>query len=83
MNFGEAIKAVKAGKKIQRAGWNGKNQYVELATCISYKNPEGKIINAEHEAIGNAAIAFAGTSGVQLGWLASQSDMLANDWREV
>lgn len=28
----------------------------------------------------NRAIAFIGTSGVQMGWLASQADMLANDW---
>lgn len=81
MNFGDAIKLLKEGKKLQREGWNGKNQYIELATNISYKNTEGKIINAEHDAIGNKAIAFVGTSGVQLGWLASQSDMLAEDWK--
>ena len=81
MNFGDAIKAVKEGKKIQRAGWNGKNQYVELATCISYRNAAGEIVNVNHDAIGNHALAFVGTSGVQLGWLASQADMLAEDWR--
>lgn len=81
MDFGEAIKKVKEGKQVQREGWNGKNQYIELATNISYKNAEGKIINAEHEAIGNKAVAFVGTSGVQLGWLASQADMLAEDWK--
>lgn len=32
---------------------------------------------------GNKAIAFVGTSGVQLGWLASQADMLAEDWKIV
>ena len=37
-------------------------------------------MNCEDEAIGNRAIAFIGTSGVQMGWLASQADMLANDW---
>lgn len=83
MDFGKAIQLVKEGKKVQREGWNGKNQYIELATSISYTNTEGKIINAEHNAIGNSAIAFVGTSGVQLGWLASQADMLANDWKEV
>lgn len=83
MDFGKAIQLVKEGKKVQREGWNGKNQYIELATCISYTNAEGKIVNVEHNAIGNSAIAFVGTSGVQLGWLASQSDMLANDWKEV
>lgn len=83
MDFGEAIKLLKQGKKVQREGWNGKNQYIELATCISYMNADEKIINAEHEAIGNKAIAFVGTTGVQLGWLASQADMLAEDWRIV
>ena len=83
MNFGEAIIAVQKGNKIKRNGWNGKNQYVELATCISYKNTKGEIVNCNHDAIGNKALAFVGTSGVQIGWLASQSDMLANDWEIV
>lgn len=83
MNFGEAIIAVKNGNKIQRNGWNGKNQYVEIATCISYKNTKGEIVNCNHDAIGNKALAFVGTSGVQIGWLASQSDMLATDWEIV
>ena len=81
MDFGEAIKKVKAGYKIQREGWNGKEQYVELASSISYVNAQGKIVNVEHAAIGNNALAFVGTSGVQLGWLASQADMLAEDWK--
>ena len=83
MTFGEAINLAKKGARIARAGWNGKNQYVEIATCISYKNAKGEIVNAEHDAIGNQAFAFVGTSGVQMGWLASQSDMLATDWRVV
>lgn len=80
MDFGTAIQELKRGNKVKREGWNGKNQYIELAMCISYTNANGRIINAEHDAIGNCAIAFVGTSGVQLGWLASQADMLANDW---
>lgn len=83
MSFGLAIEAAKMGMKIARKGWNGKNQYVELATCISYKNDNGDIVNVEHRNIGNKALAFVGTSGVQMGWLASQADMLADDWRIV
>ena len=83
MNFGLAIEAMKKGKKCRRAGWNGKNQHIELASAISYTSPEGVIVNAEHDAIGNKAIAFCGTSGIQIGWLASQSDMLADDWEIV
>lgn len=82
-SFGDAINYVKRGFKMQRKGWNGKNQYIQLATNISYKSSSGDIINCEHEAIGNKAIAFVGTSGVQMGWLASQADMLAEDWRFV
>lgn len=84
LSFGDAINMAKRyGKKIARAGWNGKGQYVELATCISYKDAAGKTVNAEHDAIGNKAFAFVGTSGVQMGWLASQADMLATDWEVV
>lgn len=83
MSFGLAIEAAKKGKKIARAGWNGKNQYVELAYGISYMNNNGEAVNVNHEAIGNKALAFVGTSGVQMGWLASQADMLADDWKIV
>ena len=83
MNFGHAIELMKQGYRVQRKGWNGKNQYIELAMNISYINADGRLENCEHEAIGNKAIAFVGTSGVQMGWLASQADMLAEDWMVV
>ena len=83
MTFGSAIDLAKDGKRIRRRGWNGKNQYVELATRISYVNAAGELINIDHHDIGNQAFAFVGTSGVQLGWLASQADMLATDWEIV
>lgn len=56
---------------------------VEVASAISYTSPGGETVNANHEAIGNHAFAFVGTSGVQMGWLASQADMLADDWTIV
>ena len=70
---------MKRGLKVTRKGWNGKNQYIQLAKGISYTFGD-EIVNCEHNAIGNMAIAFVGTSGVQMGWLASQADMLADDW---
>jgi len=79
-HFGEAIKYLKRGLKVARSGWNGKNQYVELATNITYVNADSGITNVMHNNIGSKALAFVGTSGVQLGWLASQADMLADDW---
>jgi hypothetical protein len=84
LGFDEILAVVKkTGQRAQRAGWNGKGQYVELATCISYKNLKGEIINPEHADIGNKAFAFVGTSGVQLGWVASQADLLAEDWQII
>lgn len=79
-SFSDAIRYLKRGLKVTRKGWNGKKQYIQLATGISYTTAIGEIVNCEHEAIGNKAIAFVGTSGVQMGWLASQADMLAEDW---
>ena len=72
--------AVKKGAKISRLGWNGKEQWVELGKCFSYANTKGELINATHEDIMDRALVFVGTRGVQVGWLASQADMLAEDW---
>lgn len=83
VRFGEALRLLKQGKKARRRGWNGKEQYIELAQNISYQNMGGEVVNCNHENIGNKAIAFVGTSGVQMGWLASQADMLADDWEIV
>ena len=81
MTIGEAIEAVKKGKKVSRKCWNGKGQYIELATNVSYVSAStGEIVNVDHKSMGNCAIAFVGTSGVQLGWLASQADLLSEDW---
>ena len=80
MDFGKALELLKKGHKVARKGWNGKKQYIQLATGISYVSADGELVNCEHDDIGNKAIAFVGTSGVQMGWLASQADMLAKDW---
>ena len=83
MNFSEALNAVKNGKKAKRSGWNGKDQFIELATNVSFVRPNGEVVNVNHIDMGNKAIAFHGTSGIQLGWLASQSDILSEDWEVI
>ena len=84
MNFGLAIEAAKIGKKIARAGWNGKDQYVELGHDFSYMAPgEIPVRPVQHLDIGSQALVFVGTRGRQVGWLASQADMLADDWMIV
>lgn len=92
LTFGLAIEAAKLGRKIARAGWNGKGMWV----CMGQGHPA-----LAADAFWNAhtrehAIKMGGTAKVQpymimktaqeeiqMGWLASQSDMLAEDWQIV
>ena len=84
MNFGEALEAIKSGKKAKRKGWNGKEQYVVLAYMQECITSSGAAISEpEHTNIGSKFLMFVGTSGYQCGWLASQADMLADDWEVV
>lgn len=81
MTFGEALEEVKHGKTVFRKGWNGKGQFITLAymqDCILSNGTA--IMDPEHTEIGSKFIMFVGTSGYQCGWLASQADMLAEDW---
>lgn len=80
MNFGLALEAAKMGKKIARKGWNGKGQYVEIGTDFAYRTLDDNGVLVAHEDIGTNALVFVGTRGRQVGWLASQADMLADDW---
>lgn len=95
MDFGKAIEALKAGKKITRAGWNGKGMYLWLKQGITITadmchDPTLKELATENggEIVGLPTIcAFTrdscGYKAVQTGWLASQSDILLDDWEVV
>lgn len=81
MNFGFALSQIKKGKKAAREGWNGKGQYITIGHNVSYFDISSQtIVNPEHDTMGNKVIVFHGSSGEQVGWLASQSDMLSEDW---
>ena len=82
MTFGMAIEALKRGKKVARRGWNGKGQFITVGSQFTYVDCNGKQ-NAEHQTSGTSALIFHGTIGVQVGWLASQSDILSEDWEVV
>ena len=80
MSFSEALYAArKYGAKISRKGWNGKGQFVTVATQVEYDDPNGHG-KVDHKTSHSAALVFHGTFGDQVGWLASQSDMLSDDW---
>lgn len=88
MNFGQAIEALKAGKKVARSGWNGKGMFLVLDPGSTVNElREG---SAYHKAGLTGAITInphidmkTATGEMQPGWLASQTDMLADDWSEV
>lgn len=81
MKIGEALKHLEAGATISRRGWNGKSQYVTLAHMDSCTLPDGTAISdPSHVNIGSNFLLFVGNSGYQCGWLASQADLLADDW---
>lgn len=81
MKFGEALDNLQYGHKAGRKGWNGKGQYVVLAFMEKCSLADSTIITSpRHDNIGDRFLMFVGTSGYQCGWLASQADMLADDW---
>ena len=79
MTFGDALEALKIGKKVARTGWNSKGMYLYLA--------DGKLLTEE---IGDGSYPCTDTVVMKpadnkycIGWLASQTDMLAEDWHIV
>ena len=78
MNFGEALDNLKRGLKVARKGWNGKSMWIAMeepeeddSMTLPYlyiEYPEGHPAHPE---------------GCRVPWLASQTDILAEDWSEV
>lgn len=90
--FGEALESLKAGKRVSRKGWNGKDMFLWLkeATIVKEewcKDPELKRLvrdnGGELPALGTICMyTYDGTGrrAILTGWLASQADMLSSDW---
>lgn len=93
MNFGEAIASLKEGKMLTRKGWNGKGMFIYMAigntvakdyipkftslpeTVKSFLQQKGE------DVVFKPSITMYTAAGeMQPGWLASQADMLAEDW---
>ena len=85
MNFGIALEALKQGKKITREGWNGKDMFIYFQ--------KGSIVNQTRNNVLDEIIAEKGQveicghidmkaadGKIVIGWLASQTDMLSEDW---
>lgn len=67
-SFGQALHQMKAGDKVARMGWNGKGMF------IAVQWPD------QHSKMKSPYIYMSPVGGALVPWLASQSDMLAEDW---
>ena len=71
MNFSQALESLKAGYFLTRTGWNGKGQYIALQT------PD------ENSKMKKPYIYISPVDGDLVPWLASQGDLMAEDWTTV
>lgn len=86
MNFGEALAAIKAGKRVARAGWNGKGMFLFLvpgSTFLVNREPLLSIMGEGTQVQYHAHIDMKTAQGYVVPWLASQSDLLSEDWEIV
>jgi hypothetical protein len=77
MNFGEALVELKAGGKVARRGWNGKGMWLEMQRPDTFSKMTLPYVYL------NYPDDAANTPGARVPWLASQTDMLAEDWGVV
>ena|SRR5215213_7347804 len=92
MSFGAALEALKAGKRVQRTGWNGKDMWLSYSPGAS-NLPEEKFWSPHNRefAMSNGGTAEVlpcitmktADNKILMGWLASQTDMLSDDWQIV
>lgn len=83
MDFGSALHYIKQGQKLTREGWNGKGMFIFLVPGSTFEvnrapllgvYPEGTVINYQPH------IDMRTAEGTVVPWLASQSDLMAEDW---
>ena len=83
MNFSDALKRIKLGERLFRKGWNGQNMFVYLVEGSDFEvnrkpllgiYPRGKVITYLPH------IDIVTATGACVPWLASQTDLLADDW---
>jgi len=84
-SFGDVVTLLKLGKKVARKGWNGKNMFLILVESTQPVITEGSPYQARAGIQGEVTIdahidMFTAGGTMQPGWLASQADMLADDW---
>ncbi len=90
LTFGQALVSLKQGHKVARRGWNGKNMWISMTSGRTLDLSKHDIWTQN---VKDVAIANGGTveilpylsmktvdNKIVIGWLASQTDMLSEDW---
>lgn len=85
LTFGQAIEALKQGKKVARAGWNGKGMFIYYVPENKYPasgNTLGTMLGIFPDDMVpyGSYIAMKTAQDNVVPWLASQTDVLAEDW---
>nr|WP_313824051.1 DUF2829 domain-containing protein [Leclercia sp.] len=79
-DFSDALMWLKEGKRVQRAGWNGTNQWVEMV-----KN-SGLVFRSEHDSTAFSVadgLVLKNAQGIVVQWVPSIGDLMAEDWQVV
>jgi hypothetical protein len=71
MNFSEALAALKNGERMARTGWNGKNMHIAI------QRPD------QHSKMTLPYFYMHTAQGDRVPWIASQTDILADDWQSL
>ena len=87
--FGAAIEALKQAKRVAREGWNGKGMWLALSVgnpslpAANFWNPHNRAFaesNGGKAEVLSVITMKTADDKILMGWLASQTDMLAEDW---
>lgn len=83
MNFSRALELIKRGDRVARAGWNGKGMFIFLVPGSTFKvnrEPLLSILGEGTEVQYHGHIDMKTAQGYVVPWLASQADLLTDDW---
>ena len=86
LTFSQALELIKDGKRVSRSGWNGKNMFLFLVPGSTFKvnrEPLLTILGEGTDVDYHAHIDMRTADGTIVPWLASQTDLLSDDWVEL
>lgn len=84
MNFGQAIEALKEGKRVQRTDWVGKSKYLILVPAVTNASIKPDTVygmmNIDRIDIQAHIDMRTGSNTIQPGWIPTQEELLSEDW---